>query len=194
MSSTYRTKKELLTSVDYYVTPQRQIEIFLKAFARDCDIFNRDNLFIVDPCAGGDSKHDMSYPAVIKRLYGYDVVSIDIRPDSLAMLKDTNYLQYRFLKHPDVIITNPPFNIAMPIIEKALNDVIRGGYVIMLLRLNFFESRSRFEFFKKYRPKYCYVHHERMSFSDDGKRDSIAYCHMVFKKGYNGKYTKLRVI
>lgn len=64
----------------------------------------------------------------------------------------------------------------------------------MLLRLNFFGSIARFEFFSKYRPKYCYVHHERMSFTDNGKRDSIEYCHMVFKKGYSGKYTKLRVI
>lgn len=127
MSSTHRTKKELLTSVDYYVTPQEQIEIFLKEFERDCNIFNRDKLLIVDPCAGGDSKHEMSYPAVIKRLYDYNVVSMDIRPDSLAMLTETNYLQYRFIKHPDIIITNPPFNKALPIIEKALNDVHRGG-------------------------------------------------------------------
>lgn len=126
MSSTNRTK-ERLTSLDYYVTPQTSIQTFLKAFATDCNIFDRDNLLIVDPCAGGDPLHEMSYPAVIKRMYNHNVLSMDIRPDSLAILKETDYLQYRFLKQPDVIITNPPFNKALPIIEKALNDVARGG-------------------------------------------------------------------
>ena len=137
MSSTNRTK-ERLTSLDYYVTPQTQIETFLKAFAADCDIFNRDNLLIVDPCAGGDPLHEMSYPAVIKRMYDYNVLSIDIRPDSLAMLKETNYLQYRFIKRPDIIITNPPFNKAMEIIEKALNDVHRGGVCNYVVAIKFF--------------------------------------------------------
>ena len=193
MSSTNRSKSREKHISDYYVTPQNQIESFLKAFEKDCPVFLTDDLKILDPCAGGDALHDMSYPAVIKRLYNYDVDTIDIRPDSRAVNK-YDYLEYSLEYKPDIIITNPPFNQAIEIIETALDDVKDDGYVIMLLRLNFFGSKVRFPFFQKYMPLFCYVHHERMSFTDDGKTDSIEYCHMVFRKGYTDNVTYLRVI
>jgi hypothetical protein len=43
------------------------------------------------------------------------------------------------------IVTNPPFKLAMPFIEKALSIV---PYVAVLLRLSFLESTSRKEFFQ----------------------------------------------
>ena len=95
---------------------------------------------------------------------------------------------------PDIIITNPPFYLAKDIIDKALRDVREGGYVAMLLRLNFFGSKDRFPFFQKQMPTWAYVHHRRFSFTDDGKTDSIEYCHMVWKKGDQPKFTKLDVI
>ena len=51
-----------------------------------------------------------------------------------------------------MIITNPPFNIALDIIKKAIDDVKVGGSVIMLLRLNFYGSAKRKEFLKKICP------------------------------------------
>jgi 16S rRNA G1207 methylase RsmC len=41
----------------------------------------------------------------------------------------------------DMIITNPPFAIAQGIIEKSLEFCKGGGYVIMLLRLNYIGSQ-----------------------------------------------------
>lgn len=110
-----------------------------------------------------------------------------------------------------MIITNPPFSIAVPIIEKALEDVNDNGYVIMLLRLNFFGSKERKSFFDKYMPEWCFVHHIRVGFVDKknadgyvcfdkygkpkrGATDSIEYAHFVFKKGLKPAYTKLVVI
>lgn len=94
------------------------------------------------------------------------------------------------------IITNPPFNIAEDIIKKALNDVKEGGYVIMLLRLNFFGGKQRLQKFwnEVGLPKYSFVHHRRMSFTSDGKTDSIEYQHAVWKKGYKPEFTQLKVI
>jgi len=193
MSSTNRSKARETHISDYYVTPQNQIELFLKELEKDIPIFKDKNLKILDPCAGGDVLHEMSYPAVIKKLYGYECDTIDIRPDSLAR-NIYDYLEYGVDYEPDIIITNPPFNKAIEIINAALEDVKPGGYVIMLLRLNFFGTKGRFPFFKKTMPALCYVHHERMSFTEDGKTDSIEYCHMVFQKGYTGNLTVLRVI
>jgi len=51
--------KQERSKYDYYVTPQEDIETFLKAFTQD-----HGNIFtgkvILDPCAGGDEKHEMS--------------------------------------------------------------------------------------------------------------------------------------
>ena len=43
-------------------------------------------------------------------------------------------------------------------------------------------------------PKYCFVHHRRISFTDDRKTDSIEYAHFVWQKGYNEQFTQLKVI
>lgn len=136
----------------------------------------------------------MSYPKAIETLYGESPIkTIDIRDTSLASIK-TDYLTYDLPVKPQVIITNPPFNIAMDIINKALYDVADNGFVIMLLRLNFLETKARKDFFDSHMPKYIFVHHKRMSFTDKGGTDSIAYCHMVWQKGYNPEFSKIKVI
>ncbi len=49
----------------------------------------------------------------------------------------------------------------------------------MLLRLNYFGGKVRSKLWEEHMPKYCFVHNKRISFTDDGKTDSIEYCHMV---------------
>ncbi len=39
-----------------------------------------------------------------------------------------------------------------------------------------------------------YVHHQRMSFTDDGGTDSIEYAHFVWKKGTSSNDSKLFLI
>lgn len=217
MSSTNRSNAREEHVADYYVTPIEDIELFLKEFSK---VENVDwvNSTILDPCAGGNEEipeyetyHPMSYPTAIHNLYNKPIATIDIREDSLAYVKD-NYLKMNLKYVPNIIITNPPFNLAVEIINKALEDVEDDGYVIMLLRLNFFGSIDRFEFFQKQLPKYCFVHHKRIGFTDKkdkdtgklildksgnpkkGSTDSIEYCHMVWQKGYNPEFTQLKVI
>jgi hypothetical protein len=191
MSSTNRGYKRHKS--DYYVTPVRDIENFINYITNDIpNIFNGN---ILDPCAGGDEKHQMSYPNALlnKGINPNNITTVDIRKDSKAMIKE-NYLDIKCPGDFNCIITNPPFKIALPIIKKALDDVNDNGYVIMLLRLNFFGSQKRFSFWNKYMPKYVYVHHKRMSFTDKGGTDSIEYCHMVWKKDDYPKFSKIKVI
>ena len=94
----------------------------------------------------------------------------------------------------DIAITNPPFNIAMEVIQKALKDVRAGGLVIMLLRLNFFGSRERQGFFQKNMPVLTYVHTKRPKFLNTGGTDSIEYMHCVWQVGNPCRETKLRII
>lgn len=193
MSSTNRGRA---IDADYYVTPQYAIEDFLREFNKvEPHVFNKDTV-IVDPTAGGDEFNPMSYPEVLKQ-YSSNITTIDIRKDSRALIKGS-YLDYNVEDNPDVIITNPPFNIALDIIKKSLIDIKHGGYVIMLLRLNFFGSKGRFEFWQNYLPKYAFVHSKRMSFiggaTEKAKTDSIEYMHCCWQKGYNPEFVKLKVI
>ncbi len=189
MSSTNRGYERHKT--DYYVTPKQPIKDFLDNFLKDYPI---NPEIILDPCAGGDEKNDMSYPEVLKEYFYSSVIkTIDVREDSLAEVKD-NYLSLKLDYKPNMIISNPPFYLAKEFISKALQDVAEGGVVIMLLRLNFFGSNDRFEFFKNYMPIASYVHHRRFSFTEDKKTDSIEYMHAVWQKGNYPSYSKLRVI
>ena len=205
MSSTNRTNAKGRHIADYYVTPQQCIRDFLNEWLVDLKDDGYDDILKVgerpdralwlDPCAGGDNNHKMSYPEVIKKQFGVDADTIDIREDSLATVKE-DFLQAKFNEQEkyDVIITNPPFNLAKEIIEKSLEHTKQGGYVVMLLRLNFFGSKARKPFWDKQLPVWAYVHHKRMSFTDDGGTDSIEYSHMVFVKGQSPRFTMLKII
>ena len=197
MSSTNRHNAEKRHIADYYVTPVKDIITFLGALDEEVSLDIWDKT-ILDPCAGGDPSHDMSYPKALREYYAIpddwnDIKTIDIREDSLAETK-CNYIETKLDYKPFLIISNPPFNQAMEFIKKALDDVEDGGYVAMLLRLNFLETKARKDFFDNYMPTWIFVHHKRMSFTDAGGTDSVAYCHMVWKKNDYPKFAKIRVI
>jgi hypothetical protein len=201
MSSTNRGSTR--HGADYYVTPIQSIDDFLMEF--DNDIGRGDfpevklspldeGVLILDPCAGGDGTHSMSYPEAIKKYRPEaDIRTMDIRKYSRADYKG-DYLGVFIEPPPDVIITNPPFDIAQKVIEKALRDVRPGGTVIMLLRLNFFGSQSRKTFFQNHMPVVCYIHSKRMKFLNTASTDSIEYMHAVWVSGVKPKFTKMRII
>lgn len=203
MSSTLRgTPRE---ASDYYVTPQDMIATFLKAINEDQDmelghVLSQGPLKVLDPCAGGDAEHEMAYPKAIREYSGWRLLNgemdtMDIRTDSLATIQGDFLTPCAFLRPDyDVVITNPPFSLALPIIKKALEVTIEGGLVIMLLRLNFFGSKARQAFFHETMPVLTYVHTKRPKFLNTGGTDSIEYMHAVWRKGTTPKFTALRVI
>jgi hypothetical protein len=208
MSSTNRGYSRHVA--DYYVTPQKPIKEFLNLFLYDEDISRPDRMKWLDPCCGGDENNEPSYANVIKRNFEpREIVTMDIREDSHADIKGD------FLLHdiqneqdkPDILISNPPFYLAEEFIRKGLSLVSEGGYVIMLLRLNFFGSAQRKPFFEENMPKSCYIHHKRINFIPDSMKtqmkangdkvpsgDSIEYAHFVWQKGYEENYCKTFVI
>lgn len=191
MSSTNRGYNRHAT--DYYITPQECIKQFLTEFKKDNPDIAQTKLWL-DPCAGGDDNNAMSYPAVIYREFDtINIKTLDIREDSRAEIK-ADYLTHKLEYKPNVVITNPPFYLAKEIIQKALNDVADNGFVIMLLRLNFFGSKERKQFLQDNMPVATYVHSRRMSFTADKKTDSIEYMHAVWQKGVSPTFTKLKII
>ena len=191
MSSTNRSNSRDNHVADYYVTPIDKISDFLEEFEKVESVDKSIN--ILDCCAGGDGKHPMSYPEALSKKGFNNIATLDIREDSLSETKG-DYLHMDYTNKMDMIITNPPFSLALDIIKKSLEDVKEGGFVIMLLRLNYFGGKVRKELWEKQMPKYCFVHHKRISFTDDRKTDSIEYAHFVWQKGYNNQFTQLKVI
>lgn len=190
MSSTQRGYERHKS--DYYITPISKVELFLDEFIKhEPSAFSGG--VILDCCAGGDEENPMSYPAAIHNVLNKEVKTIDIREDSRAEVIG-DYLEMELDYKPKIIITNPPFNISREIIEKSLDIVEDGGYVIMLLRLNYFGGKLRRDLWDKHMPLYSFVHNRRVSFTPDGKTDSIEYQHAVWKKGYHPEFTKLKVI
>lgn len=212
MSSTNRSDARKKHIADYYVTPQKPISDFLDVFCKDewIDLSSQKHL-ILDPCAWWDDKTDMSYPAVLFE-HGADynkIITNDIREDSPATYH-TNFLneKWSFRNHNfDIVITNPPFNIAQDIINESLEVCKEWWYVIMLLRLNYFWSKERVPFWKKNMPIRTYIHSKRMNFITEEQQqerlsqwlkrqswDSIEYMHCVWKKWENPEYTKTKLI
>lgn len=215
MSSTNRGGDRHVS--DYYVTPQKEIIRFLKAFKSHViqyDFFQRP-LEILDPCAGGDAVNDMAYPQAI-RSYGWphveNIATVDERDDSRAVIKE-DFLFWKPGHCWDMAITNPPFAIATQIIDHCFDVVSPGGFIIMLLRLNYFGSQERFSWWQNRMPSTVYVHSERMSFippelkdkikaeaKSKGEKpkgigsDSIEYMHAVWQVGEENNSTELFII
>lgn len=203
MSSTNRGGERHVS--DYYITPQEEIIRFLSAFEnvyKDQVDFKSDSFY--DPCSGGGYQeiktktgeivssfnNPMAYPKAFMDRYGRRIFTSDIRQDSGAA-EIMSYIDIPEegvvrgvtpLVFPKIIITNPPFSHAIPIIEQALKDIAEDGFVIMLLRLNFMGSVGRERFFLDNPPESQFVHSRRMSFTPDGKKDSVEYAHFVWRK------------
>ena len=188
MSSTNRGSIREVS--DYYVTPIPEIKKFLRAWDNESFI---QRATILDPCAGGDVRNRfMAYPSALKELYQKSCTTIDIRDDSLAEIKE-DYLERSHFTY-NMIITNPPFSLAQQIAEKALREIMPMGYVVLLLRLNFFGSQKRFRFWQEYKPQAVFIHNKRLCFTGDGKTDSIEYMHCVWQKGHTSNDCQLMVI
>lgn len=211
MSSTNRGGERAAS--DYYVTPVPAIETFLEAWHADNELPFQECRRILDPCAGGTVDNtgkvtvEMSYPKAIRFCPHFqvsDVETMDIRPDSPAEMH-ADYLTATTGGGYDLIISNPPFALASEFICKALEDVRAGGWVVMLLRLNFLGGTTEKPklWAKVGLPCRAYVHAQRMGFKGHRmdlpakKRngtDSIEYMHACWKAGTKATETILKVI
>ncbi|MDO6426201.1 SAM-dependent methyltransferase [Thalassotalea sp. 1_MG-2023] len=184
MSSTARGT--VRNANDYYVTPLWMVDEFLERFVPEYSIDVNDS--ILDPCAGGCDKYEMSYPTVLAKHGFKDITTIDIREDSRAENKGVDYIKAFLDFDIDLVITNPSFEDSVEITNKALSDVKNRGFVVMLQRLNWLGSQKRKSFWDDAPLREIYVHRKRAGFDPEkpNKTDSIEYAHFVFQKGYQG--------
>lgn len=207
MSSTNRNKTKPRDKYDYYVTPDWVIEELLSEISEydeDKGLYFKSEfaptgeellseLEILDPCAGGSLHHGMSYADLLLKKGATSIDTIDLRADSRAS-KQGNFLEMEFDQDYDLIMTNPPYLLAQKFVEKSLQVTKPGGFVIMLLRLNFYGSKKRLPFWNETMPLYTFAHSRRVCFTGDNKTDSTEYAHFVWQKDNYPEFTKLKVL
>jgi hypothetical protein len=184
VSSTNRGKTR--DRADNYPTPQWVVRRFLEAVPLP-------NGTWLEPCAGDGAiiraVHQVLDPtklqwtavelraAPIKKLKELIIDDGVIHGDFLAPeLSESNRGFY------NVAITNPPFSLAQPFIERCR---FMAHHTVMLLRLNFLSSQGRAAFMRESRPD-VYVLPNRPSFVEDGSTDSIEYAWYHWHEGSQG--------
>lgn len=133
----------------------------------------------LEPCAGDGA----IVRAVNEKIGGIEWVTNDLRKrkgiaHNLDYLANAHGNTFRGFS---VLITNPPFSLAMEFITAALANASSEATVAMLLRLNFLASETRRNFFAAngWMPD-VYVLPNRPSFTDDGKTDATEYAWFVW--------------
>lgn len=91
------------------------------------------------------------------RAAGHEVRASDIDPK--FGFEELDYCKAPAMDASVAIITNPPFQFALPILQKAISE---SDYVAFLLRTNFLESCRRMPFFLETPPNRVWISSRRL--------------------------------
>ncbi len=96
----------------------------------------------------------------------------------------------------DLVVSNPPFKLAVPFVRNALEMVNPdGGRVVFLLRLAFLESAARTTFWQECPPEWVAILSKRPSFTGDGATDTkTAYAIFCWRRGNRPIPPELRIV
>lgn len=156
MTATKRSKTDRVQNDSYY-TPSFAVDLIFN------EIKVNDVSSSLEPCRGNSIIYDR-LPG--ERYYAEISEGID-------------YLSTLF-PPIDLIITNPPFSLAMEFLEKSITE---AKTVVYLLRLTFVSSVKRSEFFQKYPPTHLFVLANRPSFRSEGGTDRTEYAWFCWDRG-----------
>lgn len=167
------------TGPEFYPTPAWATQALINLV--------RFNGTIFEPCCG-----DGAMARILKAAH-YKVVASDIKRRGYGRQKDFLTVTNRF----DNIVTNPPFNIAEPLLLHALKIARRK--VAFLLRVAFLESIRRFEnIFSVNPPSQVLVFSERLSLYPKGRAvkgsGTTSYAWFIWNKRDRTGETKVRWI
>lgn len=159
---------------DFYSTNPIAIDYLLKHEDFDENIWE---------CACGNGK-------LSERLKekGFNVRSTDLVYRDYGENESVDFLAQNQVFDGD-IITNPPYNLALEFVEKALE--LSNRKVAMFLKIQFLETKKRYlNLFKDNPPKKVLVFVKRMAcYREDDtsfKSSAICFCWIVWDKEYNG--------
>lgn len=179
---------------DFYATQPKAVNLL-------CEVENFKGTIWENACGKGH---------ISKRLkkLGYAVISTDLIDRGYGE-GGVDFLEC-FELYGDNIVTNPPYRYAKQWVEHSMELLEDGSKLALLLKIQFLESASRRDLFRKYPPKKVYCCSERIICGMNGnfyqrdnegnyildskgkkKKLSSAACYawFVWEKGYTGETT-----
>ena len=166
---------------DYYATDPRAVEELLKR-----ETFSH---YIIEPAVGG------GHIANVLKQYGHSITAIDIKDRGYqnTIVRDFLTIEKEEIGNPGDIITNPPYSQAAEFVKHALDISDTDTKVAMFLKIQFWESKKRYELFQEYPPKNIYVFVSRINCGKNGEftkeASAVCYAWFVWEKGFKGKPT-----
>lgn len=164
---------------DYYATPPKAVEELLKR--------EQFNHYVWECAVGG------GHIADVLKQNGFDVRCSDIVDRGYTDTEVADFLHTERDKNDFArdIITNPPYSMATEFVKHALDISMDATKVAMFLKIQFLESKKRYELFKEYPPKRVYVFVNRVNCGKNGvfgkESSAVCYCWFVWEKGFKGK-------
>lgn len=188
---------------DFYATPAWVTKAILPHLVKDLPVVDSD---VLDPCCGEGAIlkvcREVRATSPAMAAHGMNLRGIELdrpRGDTCraagfpceigdALLRDFDEDGWG---GPNLIITNPPYNLAQSFLERAFDEVGAGGTIAFLLRLNFLGSQKRASSHRAH-PSDVYVLPRRPSFTGGGT-DATEYCWMVWGPGRGNRWWMLDV-
>lgn len=150
---------------EFYATPRATVESLIKELTFD----PWHSLKYGDPCAGNSD-------IIIPFVKGGYTEPMDWEWAEIREGKD--YLTEGMTGEVDCIVTNPPFSLATQFIDRSLGE---ADFVAYLLRLNFWGSKKRKEWWEGKEPTHQFTLSQRPSFTGKGT-DSTEYAFFVWDR------------
>lgn len=166
---------------DYYATPPKAVEELLSR--------EKFSKYIWECASGG------GHIAEVLKQKGYDVKCSDIIDRGYEDTEIADFLTTERNANDTArdIITNPSYKLSVEFVNHALEISDDGTKVAMFLKIQFLETKKRYELFKQYPPKKIYVFVNRVNCGKNGvfgkESSAVCYCWFVWEKGYKGKPT-----
>lgn len=148
---------------DFYATPSWCTRSVLSTLPLD------DGDRVLEPSAGeGAILRELVNANPRMRIQGLEIDEERCkRANAHCRTKRADFLSWKAADEFDLVITNPPFALAMDFVQAALNILAPEGTCAMLLRLNWLASMKRASFLTRYCPD-VYVLPRRPSFTGGG--------------------------
>ena len=168
---------------DYYATDPAALEKFIEAFKADG---NSIAWQVWEPACG---EGNLTKVLAEQRHVVYESDIYDYGENDVFDFLDSDK------QFNGDILTNPPYKIAKQFVQHGMTLIPDGNQVIMLLRIQFLESKGRHEWFKNSPPKFVYVHSSRIKIWKDNDNvkypgtQPLCYAWYVWEKGFEGHTT-----
>ena len=157
--------------LDFYPTPEWATKLLLESVSISGHI--------LEPCVGQGHMADVLEQA------GHTVTTNDIDESTEADFHvDARTPELWNKVAPDWTITNPPYSDAMAVLRQAESGSRKG--VALLLRLSFLEPTIKRRDFLLLKPPTRLIVLPRISFTGDGKTDSVTVAWMIWERSAQG--------